>query len=52
MEKNGKFDEVKSEYKNIKIQKLSFNPYSIILDENNPGNLLIYGMGFEEIPYS
>ena len=38
--------------KTIKIQKLSFNPYSIILDENNPGNLLIYGMGFEEIPYS
>jgi hypothetical protein len=38
--------------KTIKIKNLSLNPYSIILDENNPGNLLIYGMGFEEIKYS
>lgn len=38
--------------KNIKIKNLSLNPYSIMLDENNPGNLLIYGMGFEEISYS
>jgi len=37
--------------KTIKIKDLSLNPYSIILDENNPGNLLIYGMGFEEIKY-
>jgi hypothetical protein len=30
---------------------VSLNPYSIILDENNPGNLLIYGMGFNKINY-
>jgi|694.fasta_scaffold03672_17 hypothetical protein len=28
------------------------NPCSIILDENNPGNLLIYGLGFQEVAYS
>lgn len=31
--------------------EVSLNPYSIILDENNPGNLLIYGMGFNKINY-
>jgi hypothetical protein len=39
--------------KTIKLPQpnVSLNPYSIILDENNPGNLLIYGMGFNKINY-
>jgi len=36
---------------NLPNKAVSLNPYSIILDENNPGKLLIYGMGFNKINY-
>jgi hypothetical protein len=37
---------------NINYENENPNPCSIILDENNPGNLLIYGLGFQEVAYS
>jgi hypothetical protein len=38
--------------KNINYKVETPNPCSIILDENNPGDLLIYGLGFQEVAYS
>jgi hypothetical protein len=38
--------------KNINYNVETPNPCSIILDENNPGDLLIYGLGFQELAYS
>lgn len=38
--------------KNINYKVDMPNPCSIILDENNPGNLLIYGLGFQEVTFS
>ena len=37
---------------NINYKNQNPNPCSIILDENNPGKLLIYGLGFQEVAYS
>jgi hypothetical protein len=37
---------------NINYENENPNPCSIILDENIPGNLLIYGLGFQEVAYS
>jgi hypothetical protein len=46
-----KEDETLSKTINLPNSDVSLNPYSIILDENNPGKLLIYGMGFNKINY-
>jgi hypothetical protein len=37
---------------NINYENENPNPCSIILDENIPGNLLIYGLGFQEVAFS